>query len=82
MTFSERNGRSVIRLSDVAFAYTSEDAHAGSLPEDAWVRVIRVPVAPPSGAGLPEIATAEGVTYEVVGTPDEHVLPMTAASSA
>lgn len=47
-----------------------------ALLEHGWVRVLRQPVAPALGLGHPEYMHPDGARYEVVGTWDEHCVPV------
>lgn len=45
-----------------------------------WAWVVRLPVAPAIGLGLPEVTTAEGERFEVVAPADRHLLPASLAN--
>ena len=45
-----------------------------------WALVRRVTIAPPSGHEFPSIETTEGEVFDVVGVPDDHVVPLRVSS--
>lgn len=77
---AEADGQQRLSFSPSAFSIGDplDPAVVSSMRSVGWVRVVRVPIAPDLGIGHPayEVPSAGPSRYEIVGPPDQHIVPV------